>query len=532
MRDKSRSIVIWEMDRTPVNRIVGRSDSFLASFMAPKEPSDCIAEWQIVSELECWFAECGSQPLILWSWDDTIQERPKEQDRQVPHDEVLHHFHSYWGIIGLVDQHSFARHSYDLVSRFRSFLCQKARTIKIQIRKQALRTVWRQNTSQKCSLDRRLEFGANLAGFFTGRFGIAASSRAFAQALELAQVPHVLNNVVSRTHGERHPSTLPLTSENPYAINLIHVNPDTAGNFILSRTSLISGPRYFSGKYNIGIWYWETSRFPARWIPLLRFYDEIWATSSFTVQSLSKVSPIPVVKMRYPLFVDTSLIDRTARRKLDLQDDQCVFLFVFDFASVLERKNPLALISAFEQAFSHNDKAVLVLSHINSTLNPSWARKLEKASANLNVKILSKHLSEQEYVSVLAACDCYVSLHRSEGLGLPMAEAMYLGKTVIATAYGGNVDFMNASNSLPLDYKLVELDRDYGPYEKGSLWAEPDVEQAVELMRSVCADRELARAIGRSAADNIREFMNPAIASQEIRARLEFVYSNSFAQTS
>jgi glycosyltransferase involved in cell wall biosynthesis len=416
--------------------------------------------------------------------------------------------------------------------RVRSFLGQEAAKIWSLIIKLALGIMWRKSLFVGSVGDHRPEFGANLAGFFTGRFGTAASSRAFAQALALAQVPHVLDNVVSRTHGERHPSAHPFTSANPYAINLIHVNPDTAAEFIFSRTSLIDGLRHFRGKYNIGIWYWENSRFPARWISLFRFYDEIWATSSFVFQSLSTVSPVPVVKMRYPLLVDTRVIDHTARRRLGLQEDQCVFLFVFDFASVVERKNPLALIRAFGQAFSRNDKAALVLSHINSTLNPSCARRLEEASANLNVKIVSKHLSEEEYVSILAASDCYVSLHRSEGLGLPMAEAMYLGKPVIATAYGGNVDFMNASNSLPLNYELVELDKDYGPYEKGSLWAEPDVGQAVELMTWVCENRELAKRIGQRAAEDIREFMNPMIASQEIRARLELVYSDNFCQTS
>ena len=150
---------------------------------------------------------------------------------------------------------------------------------------------------------------------------------------------------------------------------------------------------------------------------------------------------------------------------------------------------------------------------------------LEKASAKLNVKILSKHLLEQEYISILAASDCYISLHRSEGLGLPMAEAMYLAKPVIATAYGGNSDFMNANNSLPLRYELVELDRDYGPYEKGSVWAEPDVGQAAELMRWVYENRELAKRIGQRAADDIRESMNSTKASHEIRTRLERVYS-------
>jgi len=408
--------------------------------------------------------------------------------------------------------------------RVGTFLCKKEAEIMIGLKKRALEFMWRHN-GPRSRLEPRSEFGVNLAGYFTGRFGIAASARAFATALAIAQVPNALNNVVSAIHGEPHFGPHAFTDINPYAINLIHVNPDTAKEFILSRTSLLRGPRYFKDRYNIGIWYWETSNFPARWMPLFRFYDEIWATTSFVLQSLSRVSPIPVVKVRYPLAIDTNVIDYDTRRRLGLREDECVFLFVFDFASILERKNPLGLLKAFGQAFDRNDRAVLLLSHINSMLDSEGARMLEKASAKLNVKILSKHLLEQEYISILAASDCYISLHRSEGLGLPMAEAMYLAKPVIATAYGGNSDFMNANNSLPLRYELVELDRDYGPYEKGSVWAEPDVGQAAELMRWVYENRELAKRIGQRAADDIRESMNPTKASHEIRTRLERVYS-------
>jgi glycosyltransferase involved in cell wall biosynthesis len=419
------------------------------------------------------------------------------------------------------------------------YLRQKIAAAKYAVKRQLIMIFWRDLTrsdknpygeSHERILNRqarKAEFGVNLAGFFTGRFGVAASARAFADALTAAQVPHVLNKVISEFHGERHSTRLLFTSINPYAVNLIHVNPDMTEYFINSMTSLIHGPRYFNDRYNIGIWYWETSRFPTRWIPYFRFHDEIWAVSSFIVESLSKVSPIPIIRMRFPLFVNTSVIDLDARQRLGLQDDECVFLFVFDFASTIQRKNPIGLVRAFGQAFDRNDRALLLLSHINSVVDPHGLRILEEESAHLNVKMLGKHLSEQEYLSLLATCDCYVSLHRSEGFGLPIAEAMYLGKPVIATAYGGNIDFMNVNNSFPLNYELVELERDYGLYEKGSVWAEPDIGRAGELMRWVYHNRELARGIGQRAASDIRETMNPTLAAQEMRARLELIYAKN-----
>jgi len=125
---------------------------------------------------------------------------------------------------------------------------------------------------------------------------------------------------------------------------------------------------------------------------------------------------------------------------------------------------------------------------------------------------------------LLAASDCYVSLHRSEGLGLPMAEAMYLGKPVIATAYGGNMDFMTLNNSLLVKYKLVELERDYGPYEKRAVWAEPDIKHASELMRWAYENIDEAKAVGERGSEDVKQRMNPLMTSREIRARLEQIY--------
>ena len=364
------------------------------------------------------------------------------------------------------------------------------------------------------------EFGVNLAGFFTGQFGIATSSRAFADALKLAEVPHVVNNVVAEVHGERRKiSSIPART-NPYAINLVHANADLAEHFFDS-----NGPAYSEGKYNIGIWYWELPRFRSRWLSAFGFYDEIWATSSFTRDCLSIVSPIPVVKIRYPLFLDTSIVENKARRRFDLREDLYVFLFMFDFAGVFERKNPLALLKAFRLAFGRDERALLVMNYINSWVNPTAAKSLRKASAGLNVRMIDRHLSERDYLSLLAASDCYVSLHRSEGLGLTLAQAMFLGKPVIATAYSGNMDFMSTENSLLVRYRLVELDRDYGPYEKGNEWAEPDVDHAKQFMRWAYENRDAATAIGERGSNDIKQYMSPTIASQEIQARLEQIYS-------
>ena len=124
-------------------------------------------------------------------------------------------------------------------------------------------------------------------------------------------------------------------------------------------------------------------------------------------------------------------------------------------------------------------------------------------------------------------CDCYVSLHRSEGFGLTMGEAMSHGKPVIATGYSGNMDFMTAANSLAVRHRLIELDRDHGPYERGSEWADPDEEHAAELMRWVYEHRDRAAAIGARAREDIRQQLAPETVGAQVRARLRHIATRS-----
>src|SRR5208282_1378198 len=143
----------------------------------------------------------------------------------------------------------------------------------------------------------------------------------------------------------------------------------------------------------------------------------------------------------------------------------------------------LGLLRAFQQAFNRNENALLVLNAINGSSHPNDLQILRKTAEDLNVLLIEDHLTPVDYYALFSAADCYVSLHRAEGLGLPMAEAMSLGKPVIATGYSGNTDFMNHTNSLLVKFDLVRLEKTFGPYEKGNLWANPDVDHAAQLMR-------------------------------------------------
>jgi glycosyltransferase involved in cell wall biosynthesis len=311
------------------------------------------------------------------------------------------------------------------------------------------------------------------------------------------------------------------SEQNPYPVNLIAANPDQAEEFYRER-----GAGYFDHKYNIASWFWELSTFPEEWAPRFAPYQEVWVASQFTADSMARVSPAPVIKMIYPVCIDESRVAKD-RAKFGLREDLYAFLFIFDYRSVIERKNVTGLLRAYRRAFKENDRVILILKSINSEHNPGGAERIRREAAGARVRMIDDHLSGNDVYSLIATCDCYVSLHRAEGLGLGMAQAMYFEKPVIATGYSGNLEFMNVNNSLLVKYDLIELGTTYGPYRRGSVWAEPDIDHAAELMRLVYEDRERASALGARAARDIRTGMSAAVAGQAARDRLMRVLEGS-----
>jgi SAM-dependent methyltransferase len=201
-----------------------------------------------------------------------------------------------------------------------------------------------------------------------------------------------------------------------------------------------------------------------------------------------------------------------------------LFLFSFDYLSVFERKNPLATVAAFTTAFKPGSGAALVLKCINHEHDPANHARLREAIAGRpDIQLIDAYLSPSDKNALAATCDCYVSLHRSEGLGLTMAEAMYLGKPVIATGYSGNLDFMSGANSYLVDFELVRIGPDAKPYPAHGLWAEPDVQDAARLMRHVFDDQGESATRGRRAAADIRRTHSKAAAGARMARRLESI---------
>jgi len=356
--------------------------------------------------------------------------------------------------------------------------------------------------------------GINVAGFAQSVYGIGESSRAMWRAVQATGLPCVLLNVRSRVHSNADASLDGFARNNPFRVNLMTFSFDYSRRFYRDM-----GPRFFAGRHNIGLWYWEQEHFPMRWHSAFDYYDEIWVPSHFTQAAIAAVSPIPVRKITYPFYLnETEAVPD--RRRFGLPKSACVFLFTFDFFSTISRKNPTAVIEAFRRAFRPDDAALLVIKSINCDHDKAGRASLDQKSEGAKVVFMDTHISGAEWNALFASADCYVSLHRSEGLGLGMAHAMYLGKPVIATNYSGNLEFMNSGNSLLVDYTMTELNEDSGPYERGTRWAEPKVEHAVNLMRWVYEHRAEGEALGARAAAHIRRTLDPNTTAAEISQRV------------
>jgi glycosyltransferase involved in cell wall biosynthesis len=358
-------------------------------------------------------------------------------------------------------------------------------------------------------------WGVNVVGYFNAELGVGEAARQVIAALDARGVPVLpVHSGAPSLSRQGHAFTQFDHRDAQFPLNLICINADMLPDFANR-----AGERFFAGRYSIGMWFWEVSRFRSEWHGSFDLLDEVWAPTAHVADALTPISPIPVVTMRVP--VQMSAIVPRSRAELGAPQG-FLFLFSFDYLSVFERKNPLAVVEAFSRAFAPGEGPSLVLKCINGEHDPAnRERLLAAADEREDIHIIDRYLSPGEKDGLTASCDCYVSLHRSEGLGLGMAEAMYLGKPVIATGYSGNLDFMTEENSLLVDYQIVPIGPGAPPYPADGDWAEPDVEHAAKLMRLVFDDRAASTALGERAAEDIRQTHSPAAVGELMNDRLE-----------
>ncbi|MCB1192164.1 MAG: glycosyltransferase family 4 protein [Leptospiraceae bacterium] len=356
--------------------------------------------------------------------------------------------------------------------------------------------------------------GINISGYINSEFGLGEAVRSSIRSIEVAGIPYVLNNFDLNQHRKEDKTHSNFTDKNPYPVNLILINPDMLGEFVKFRQS-----SYFQGKYNIGYWFWELNNFPKEWIKFFDLFDEIWTGSKYSMDAISKSSTIPTLTVPCSIKLDLASKEPEFIQNFE---NKYVFLYVFDFASSFQRKNPDKVIRAFLNTFQGNNDAVLVVKFSNSKQSSEKKVLLNNLiNSHTNIYVIDDYLHRPDLLSLFQRADCYVSLHAAEGFGLTMAESMFLEKPVIATAYSANMDFMNVNNSFLVKYNLVEIKETDGLYVKGELWAEPDEKHCSELMRYVYENQEKAKEAGKQAKlDIIRNFSDHTVGNL-IKKRLK-----------
>lgn len=361
--------------------------------------------------------------------------------------------------------------------------------------------------------------GVNVIGYVRSEHGLGQSPRLFSTGLQAVSHPHVLIDFnignASRTHDT---SLEHLIVEHPrYPINVFHVNADQMPVVCQNLPA-----EFFKDRYNIGFWHWELPELPDAFLSGFNGLNEVWVPTGFVHDAVSKKSPVPVVKIPHAI---QFAVEPCTRADFGLPEQRFLFLTMYDFSSYQERKNPKGALDAFDRAFDRTDRRVaLVIKTQNSHHHPQAREELQAwLEGRENVVWLDRTLTRQEVYNLESLCDSYLSLHRSEGFGLGPAEAMYLGKPVIATNWSGTTEFMRQDNSLPVNYELITLEKSVGVYGQGQTWAAPDIDHAASLMRQVVDDRELCQRIGRAAQHSIRTELSPLRIGRMQQERLNFI---------
>nr|WP_222533432.1 glycosyltransferase family 4 protein [Azospirillum sp. 412522] len=339
--------------------------------------------------------------------------------------------------------------------------------------------------------------GVNVFGYVASRTALGQNMRASIAALEAMGLPFAV------------PPMVP-TGQSPverlYPVNLIHFGLIGAPTDMLNH-----GIDRFRGAYNIGLLMWETSALPRSGLLTMGFLDEIWTPSRYCADVLRQHFDGPIQVVPHAVIMPHPVPLQTAGSSEP--DAPFRFYFCFDELSWYSRKNPAAIVDAFARAFPNQqdvellikirpgDRAGPVSSVMPSMSNHrAWQRFLRLSEKDARVRVLISDSGAEEMGRLMAACDCYVSLHRSEGFGYTMAEAMAYGKPVIASRYSANLDYMDDRSAFLVDgcERFMEPD-EYIGVTPGARWFEPSIEHAAQMMRLVrydAGERERRAAAG------------------------------------
>lgn len=360
------------------------------------------------------------------------------------------------------------------------------------------------------------QHGLNIIGLLDATCGIGDAGRRYVDAADDAEIAHA--TFPFNCHG---------SPEQPYEhhgdgrlafdTNLIVLNASALPPLVSN-----VGIELLLGHYTILTPFWELEKLGPEFAAF-RLVDEVWAASDFLREAFANGTDKPVIKMPLPVRRREGRPVRT--RSQFAIPDGFVFLATLDFFSLAYRKNCSGVIDAFCNAFEPGEGPILVLKSLNGSNDPKGIRELhQRAGHRRDIMILDGYLDDEGMSELIGLCDCLVSLHRSEGFGLTLAEAMAWGKPVIATEYSGNLDFMTEANSylVPFDWEQVPRNL-WHIYPAGARWADPRIDVAAQTMRNVYMNPSEAERRGRRGQEDIRRTHSIEVVGRQIKERLAVI---------
>ena len=362
--------------------------------------------------------------------------------------------------------------------------------------------------------------GIDVIGYLTTESGVGEAGRNLKNGIEESGFTFTTSNI--QQSGSRAKVDIRIDNELRNRVAAVAVNADQFGHVIEA-----IGSDFFKNRYVIGQWFWEVENFPKNLKPAFGYVNEIWAPTKHIQKILEAHSPAGTVITYMPLCFKQKPRNMAATKGKFGLDGDFMFLFVFDFLSVFNRKNPLAVIEAYIQQFHSMEKSLLVIKTINGHHRPEQLEMLKVATRNRSdILIIDGYFDSELSSELVSICDCYVSLHRAEGLGLTMLEAMSYGKPVIATNYSGNCDFMDGTNSFPVPFELTKIGHGSEPYSDDGMWAQPDLSKAADYMRNVFENRKEGALVGEMAARSVESLYNSEKIGNQISLRLTEIYNS------